>query len=82
MAVITSSNGRTQTLDVAYNLALLFVTRVDRDLKEGTGHYRNRSGHLLRTLGQVVEAALCDDLIQEGNGASMEDGQNGSTRRA
>jgi hypothetical protein len=61
---------RVETPDAAYELALRFVEQVDRDLAQGTGHYRDNSGRLLRHLGQVVDAALRDELAEGGYNGS------------
>ena len=49
--------------EVVYPAALALVTVIDANLKFNTQHYRTRSGRLLRTLDQVVNAILADDLV-------------------
>ncbi|MFQ5436199.1 MAG: hypothetical protein ACE5FD_15105 [Anaerolineae bacterium] len=46
-----------------YEAALQLVDQIDRHLTAGTRHYRTRSGELLRTLDQVVNAILDDNLL-------------------
>ena len=53
------------SLDEKYNAALELVALIDQHLAAGTQHYRTRSGELLRTLDQVVNAILADNLMVE-----------------
>jgi len=46
----------------AYQSALELVQLIDAHLTNGTQHYRTKSGQLLRTLDQVVNAILADNL--------------------
>ncbi len=46
----------------AYEAALELVQLIDEHLTNGTQHYRTKSGKLLRTLDQVVNAILADNL--------------------
>lgn len=48
---------------VRYEAALELVARIDEHLTRGTRHYRTKSGELLRTLDQVVNAILTDNLL-------------------
>jgi hypothetical protein len=49
----------------AYEAALELVRLIDQHLTLGTQHYRTKSGTLLRTLDQVVNAILDDNLLLE-----------------
>ena len=49
--------------EATYQAALKLVARIDEDLTRGIRHYRNKAGELLRTLDQVIEAILADDLM-------------------
>jgi len=66
------SNGRTRPelvvsrageKDATYNAALKLVAQIDEDLTKGIRHYRTRSGQLLTTLDQVINAILEDNLL-------------------
>jgi hypothetical protein len=48
--------------EVKYELALTLVKAIDTHLKQGSRHYRNRSGRLLQSLDEVVNAILMGDL--------------------
>lgn len=48
--------------DARYEAALLLVRRIDADLQRGTRYYRDKSGRLLLTLGEVMDAILTDNL--------------------
>lgn len=54
--------------ETSYRNALQLVAQIDRDIQQGTRHYRDRSGRLLLDLGEVVDAILRDELVQGGNG--------------
>jgi hypothetical protein len=45
-----------------YEAALKLVAQIDNDIKNGTRHYRTKSGELLFTLDEVVRAILDDNL--------------------
>ncbi|MEM7031067.1 MAG: hypothetical protein AAF629_15985 [Chloroflexota bacterium] len=49
-----------------YELAYSLVQHIDETLTAGTQHYRTKSGHLLRTLDEVINAILADNLVWEG----------------
>jgi hypothetical protein len=51
-----------QQQQTAYEAALELVQLIDAHLTNGTQHYRTKSGQLLRTLDQVVNAILADNL--------------------
>ena len=57
----------------AYETALLLVRHIDATLTAGTCHYRTKSGHLLRTLDEVVNAILADNLIWDTDSPAWED---------
>jgi hypothetical protein len=42
--------------EAAYGLALTLVRQIDNDLKSGRKHYRDRTGVLLLSLGEVLAA--------------------------
>ena len=48
-----------------YELAYSLVQHIDATLTSGTQHYRTKSGNLLRTLDEVVNAILADNLVWE-----------------
>ncbi len=54
-----------QQQQTAYEAALELVQLIDTHLTNGTQHYRTKSGKLLRTLDQVVNAILADNLLVE-----------------
>ena len=45
-----------------YQTAYQLVEQIEQHLASGTKHYRTKSGALLRTLDQVVNAILADNL--------------------
>lgn len=49
-------------MEAKYELALALVRAIDTHLKQGSRHYRNRSGRLLQSLDEVVAAILRNDL--------------------
>lgn len=49
--------------EATYRAALKLVTRIDKDLTRGTGHYYTKSGRLLVKLDEVIRAILRDDLM-------------------
>ncbi|HMQ50513.1 MAG TPA: hypothetical protein PKE64_14620 [Anaerolineae bacterium] len=51
--------------EAAYYAALELVTRIDEELSRGIRHYRSRSGVLLTTLDEVINAILQDNLLTE-----------------
>ena len=51
--------------EACYWAALELVQYIDESLTKGTQHYRTRSGQLLRTLDEVVNAILTDNLVWE-----------------
>jgi hypothetical protein len=57
----------------AYEAALLLVRHIDATLIAGTCHYRTKSGQLLRTLDEVVNAILADNLIWDTDSTAWED---------
>ena len=58
--------------ELAYAAALDLVAEIDDHLLHGTKHYRTKSGHLLRTLDQVVNAILDDTLLVEAEDSSQQ----------
>lgn len=52
-----------QDREVAYQLALLLVAIIEEDLSRETRHYRTKTGQLLTTLDQVIQAALDNNLL-------------------
>ncbi len=57
--VVSRSNEK----EMAYNAALKLVAQIDEDLDKGIRHYRTKSGRLLTTLDQVINAILEDNLL-------------------
>ncbi len=57
----------------AYEAALVLVSHIDATLTAGTCHYRTKTGHLLRTLDEVVNAILADNLIWDTDSTAWED---------
>lgn len=59
--------GRTRApeAEATYEAALQLVSLIDNDLAKGIRHYRDKSGHLLTSLEEVVNAILADNLLQE-----------------
>ncbi len=49
--------------ETTYYEALELVARIDEDLTHGIRHYRTKSGLLLNTLDEVVQAILDDNLL-------------------
>jgi len=56
---------RPEEMETRYEAACELVQMIDRHLTAGTQHYRTKSGRLLRTLDQVVNAILADNLFIE-----------------
>ena len=56
-------SSRTSEQDAAYYAALELVARIDDELTRGIRHYRTKSGKLLTTLDEVVNAMLSDNLV-------------------
>ena len=56
-------SARSTEQDATYQAALELVAQIDEDLTRGTRHYRTRSGVLLTTLDEVVNAILADNLM-------------------
>lgn len=56
---------RPEEQEAAYEASLELVRLIDQHLAAGTQHYRTKSGTLLRTLDQVVNAILDDNLLLE-----------------
>jgi len=56
---------RTEAPPEAYEAALQLVALIEQHLSAGTRHYRTKSGELLRTLDQVINAILEDNLLLE-----------------
>jgi hypothetical protein len=52
-------------LEERYRWAYLLVLAIDAQLKRGTRHFRDRSGRLLQSLDEVVQAILSDNLREE-----------------
>lgn len=61
-----SRNGRsgqgTNEADARYAEALKLVQVIDHNLRNGTQHYYDTQGKLLRTLDEVINAVLSDSL--------------------
>ena len=57
-----------------YLAAFELVQLIERHLIEGTQHYRTKSGFLLRTLDQVVNAILDDNLLLETESFTWQEG--------
>jgi hypothetical protein len=62
-----SRNGRggrplSNDADARYEAALKLVQAIDHNLKNGTQHYYDTQGKLLRTLDEVIHAVLTDTL--------------------
>lgn len=49
--------------EATYRAALELVARIDEDLTRGVRHYYTKSGLLLWTLDQVINAILTNDLM-------------------
>ena len=47
----------------AYYAALELVEQIEQNLQSGAHHYWDKQGRLLRTLNQVVDAILADELM-------------------
>ncbi len=62
-----------QPQQTAYEAALELVQLIDMHLSNGTQHYRTKSGTLLRTLDQVVNAILSDNLRVEAPSTGWQD---------
>ena len=48
--------------ETTYYAALELVAVIDENLRRGVFHYRNKTGRLLNTLDEVINAILIDDL--------------------
>lgn len=48
--------------NAAYYAAVELVARIDTDLTAGARHYRAKSGRLLTTLDEVINAILANEL--------------------
>jgi hypothetical protein len=64
-----SRNGRNgqgipEDADARYAAALKLVQAIDHNLRNGTQHYYDTQGKLLRTLDEVINAMLTDSLAQ------------------
>ncbi len=61
-----SRNGRSgqaaNEADARYAAALKLVQVIDHNLRNGTQHYYDTQGKLLRTLDEVINAVLSDSL--------------------
>ncbi len=57
-----SGQGHTDEADARYAAALKLVQVIDHNLRNGTQHYYNTQGRLLRTLDEVINAVLTDNL--------------------
>jgi len=55
-----------------YWAALALVEHIDETLTAGTQHYRTKTGQLLRTLDEVVNAILADNLVWETESSSWD----------
>ena len=49
--------------DATYAAALELVARIDDELTRGIRHYRTKTGQLLTTLDEVINAILTDNLM-------------------
>ncbi|OQY41501.1 MAG: hypothetical protein B6242_17275 [Anaerolineaceae bacterium 4572_78] len=66
---------QTHSLDTeeeTYQTALELVMLIDQQLTTGTQHYHTKSGRLLRTLDEVVNAILTDDIVIRATGYGFE----------
>ena len=54
---------RVSEQEATYYAALELVAQIDEDLTRGVRHYRNKTGLLLTTLDEVVQAILDDNLL-------------------
>ena len=57
---------RPEERERAHQQAFELVQLIDQHLTNGTQHYRTKSGTLLRTLDQVINAILEDNLLIDG----------------
>ena len=57
-----SPDSRTDDADARYAAALKLVEAIDYNLRNGTEHYYDTQGRLLRSLDEVINAALTDTL--------------------
>lgn len=62
-----------ETPEATYEAAFTLVQLIEEHLKDGTQHYRTKSGILLRTLDQVVNAILDDNLLIDATGYRWQD---------
>jgi hypothetical protein len=51
--------------EARYILSLRLVAWIEEALQNGTRHFRDRSGRLLQSLDEVVQAILSDNLREE-----------------
>ena len=61
---------RVEDQQARYMAALALVQAIDENLATGRQHYRTKSGHLLRTLDEVVRAIMADNLLIEAESIS------------
>jgi hypothetical protein len=57
-----SGQGYADEADARYAAALKLVQVIDHNLRNGTQHYYDTQGRLLRTLDEVINAVLTDSL--------------------
>jgi len=57
-----SRKGYADEADARYAAALKLVQVIDHNLRNGTQHYYDTQGRLLRTLDEVINAMLTDSL--------------------
>jgi hypothetical protein len=57
-----SGQGYSEDADARYAEALKLVQAIDHNLRNGTQHYYDTQGRLLRTLDEVINAMLTDSL--------------------
>ena len=57
-----SPSARPDDADARYAAALKLVEAIDYNLRNGTEHYYDTQGKLLRSLDEVIHAALTDTL--------------------
>jgi hypothetical protein len=57
-----SRQGYTDEADARYAAAFKLVQAIDHNLRNGTQHYYDNQGRLLRTLDEVINAVLTDNL--------------------
>ncbi len=62
----------TEQAEATYMSALELVQHIDQTLTSGTQHYRTNSGRLLRTLDEVVNAILANNLLWESESMAQE----------